>query len=173
MSEYVQIGYTQKTHGVGGEIRIFIEDNYEDDFLQASVVFLDMDGQMVPYFVEYIRGNHADILKFEDISSREEAQKLKSRQVYLRAEDLEVPAQEAPAEDATGFAFLEGFEVFDLEMGSLGPILRIDEYPHQEMAVINYKGREVMIPLHESLVESVDKEKRAIHLALPEGLLDL
>lgn len=173
MSEYVQIGFTQKTHGVEGELRIFIEEPFDEDFLNAHALFFDMGGQKVPYFIEYIRGANGDILKLEDIGSKEEAQKLTSTPVFLREADLIPVNDRENTPYAPQYEYLEGFEARDKVKGSLGTITRVDEYPHQEMAVVKYQGRETLIPLHESFIESIDREKKIIRFALPEGLLDL
>lgn len=173
MPEYIQIGYTQKTHGVEGELRIFIEEGFDEDFLNAQALFFETGGQMVPYFIEYIRGANDDIIKLEDIGSKEEAHKLASTPVFLREADLIPVNDRGNTPYAPQYEYLEGFEAWDREMGSLGVIIRVDEYPHQEMAVVKYKGREALIPLHGSIIESIDKKKKTVRFLLPEGLLDL
>lgn len=173
MDELIQIGYTQKSHGVEGELRIFVEEPYQEDFLNCHALFIEVDGQKVPYFIEYIRGANDDILKLEDISSKEEAQKLATKPVFLREADLIAEDDRDNSDYAPQFEFLEGFLARDAERGDLGEIIRVDEYPHQEMAVILMQNREVLIPLHESFILSVDEAGKIIHFQLPEGLLSL
>ena len=173
MEEYVQIGHTQKPHGVEGELRIFVEEAYLEDFLHSNALFLEIGGQKIPYFIDYIRGANGDILKFEDIGSREEAQKLASKPVFLRADDLIPDHDRENTSYAPQFEYLEGFEAEDETLGVLGPVLRVDEFPQQEMAVVGYRDREVLIPLHASLIISIDEAQRKIRFRLPEGLLDL
>ena len=173
MSEYVQIGYSQKTHGVEGELRIFIEEAFEEDFLNAEALFLDINGKKVPYFIEYIRGAANDILKLEEVGSMEEAQKLSSRPVFLRESDLIPEADRDNDSYAPQYEFLEDFEAWDEERGFLGKILRVDEYPRQEMAVVAYKGREVLIPLQDQLLVDIDEKGKKVRFNLPDGLLEL
>jgi 16S rRNA processing protein RimM len=45
--------------------------------------------------------------------------------------------------------------------------------PQQEMAFVIHNGREVLIPLNESLIVSVDRENKTLLMDLPEGLLDM
>lgn len=173
MAEFVRIGYTQKTHGVEGELRIFLEEEYEEDFLNSQAVFLDVNGKKIPFFIEYIRGADDDILKLEEVNSREEAQKWSSKELFLRESDL-IPAKDREnTAYEPQFAFLEGFEAVDGDLGPLGPILRVDEYPQQEMAVILYKKREALIPLQEPLLQRIDEVGKKVYFKLPEGLLDL
>jgi 16S rRNA processing protein RimM len=44
--------------------------------------------------------------------------------------------------------------------------------PQQEMAFLDYRGREVLIPLNEQLIISIDETQKHILMDLPEGLLD-
>ena len=173
MPEFIQIGYTQKTHGVEGELRIFLEEEFEEDFLNADALFLEANGSKIPFFIEYIRGANADIVKLEDIKSKEEAMQWTSKPVFLRESDLIPETDRENTGYIAQFEHLEGFEAWDKEKGLLGTITRIDEYPHQEMAVIIYKGREALIPLQEPLLQSIDEAARVVRFQLPEGLLDL
>ncbi|MEQ1744166.1 MAG: hypothetical protein ABMA02_01985 [Saprospiraceae bacterium] len=80
---YVQIGFTRKTHGVAGEIKIVIEEPFEDLFLDADRVFLEIKGAKVPYLIKNVRGGGDLIVLFEDVANREEALTLQARGVFL------------------------------------------------------------------------------------------
>ena len=54
MSDYQSVGFTKKTYGVKGELKVNIPDNYLEDFAQAEVLFLGLAGRKIPYFIEYI-----------------------------------------------------------------------------------------------------------------------
>jgi 16S rRNA processing protein RimM len=45
--------------------------------------------------------------------------------------------------------------------------------PQQEIAVVVYQNKEVLIPLNEKLIVSIDEDKKVILMDLPEGLLTL
>ncbi|MCB0626611.1 MAG: 16S rRNA processing protein RimM [Saprospiraceae bacterium] len=172
MEEYVQIGKTQKTHGVRGELRVGVEEIYLDDFLQAKVLFLDVQGRQVPFFVEQTREVSPHLLcKLEEVDTPEAARELTNRPLYLRRKDLTV-GQEQPEGDLL-FGFVAGYEAFEQTAGRLGPILEVLEYPQQEMAVVDYQGREVLIPLHADLIQELDRKKKTIVWQLPAGLLEL
>jgi len=63
-----------------------------------------------------------------------------------------------------------GLHIEDITHGDLGPIVRIDAYPQQEMAIIIKDGTEILIPLHEQLMKSIDLDKKVVLMDLPEGL---
>mgnify|MGYP003841375859 CR=1 FL=1 len=48
------------------------------------------------------------------------------------------------------------FTLVDAEIGELGKIEDVIEFPQQEMAVISHNEKEVFIPLHESLIEKLN-----------------
>ena len=50
----VQIGYTQKPHGWNGGIRLKVEERYEEDLELAKVLFIEVNGAQLPYFIEEI-----------------------------------------------------------------------------------------------------------------------
>ena len=67
---------------------------------------------------------------------------------------------------------LIGMHIHDDTLGDLGPIIRIDEYPQQEMAILEKEdGTEVLIPLHEQMISSISQEEGKIFMDLPEGLV--
>lgn len=167
---YVEIGHSKKTHGVDGEVKVFIEPEYLDAFLEAAVVFFDVQGGYVPFFVERIREASALLLKLEDVNSPEAAAAVTGKSLYMRSADLQFVSTGAAAVDYT---FLEGFRIVDRESGPVGPIREILEYPQQVLAVVDYRGKEVLVPLHDQLITRVDKEAQVLEMDLPEGLLAL
>ena len=51
MKEMILIGKTKKASGVKGELKVNIDEKYLEDFLQATVLFLTIQGKNVPFFV--------------------------------------------------------------------------------------------------------------------------
>jgi 16S rRNA processing protein RimM len=174
MTNYIQIGYTQKTHGVAGELKIMIETPFTEDFLKNDRVFLEIKGGKIPYFVEAIRGSDGNIVKFEDIDNREKALSLQSKPVFLREEDLIPDADrelDIPEEETLEFEYLTGFQLHDATLGLVGTIEEVLEMPQQEMAALHYHGQYVLIPLHTALILDINKNGKTIQMDLPEGLL--
>lgn len=169
---FVSIGFTRKTHGVKGELKCSIEEDYKAIILKKGRVFLDQKGRKVPFFVEEIRGAGEPIVKFEDIDNREDALLLQSREIFLPENDLPVNFV-VEDEDELAYAFVVGFRLLDQTVGLIGEIEDVVEMPQQEMAVVQYKGREVMIPLNEQFVLAIDEEKQEVKVDLPDGLLNM
>lgn len=163
------VGRTNKTHGFDGTLRITIEPAYENDYRAATVIFLEVSGQPTPFFVEDRRGNDSGFIKLEEVDSREDARSLTDKVVFLRREDIHTAvARKLPQTD-----LLIGFLIRDQEKGTIGKIIDTMELPQQLMAVVMYQDQEVLIPLSDALILSVDSGQRHILMDLPEGLLDI
>lgn len=172
---YINIGQTRKTHGVNGEMKISIEDRYLEDFLKNERIFLDVKGVKVPYFVASVRGKGEIILLLEEVTSKEAAFALQSREIHLREQDL-IPDHERELEieeeEELEYAHVAGFMLIDQTLGEIALVREVLDMPQQEMAFLDYQGREVLIPLNAQLIVSIDKEKRSLLMDLPDGLLD-
>lgn len=170
MDKYIAIGRVSKTHGVDGALKLKIKDRYWDDFVEAEVLFVESAGKVVPYFIEEFRGGQDPIVKFEDLDQREAAQALSGKEIFMRESDL-LPENEAP--NVEQYERFEAYQVTDQELGNLGKIAEIVESPGQYLAILEYQGREVSIPLNPVFIQSVDHAAKTVFVDLPEGLLDL
>jgi 16S rRNA processing protein RimM len=169
--EYISIGHTKKTHGAAGEIKVVIEDRFLEDFAQTDVVFINILGKPAPFFIEDVRVAGDLLLKLEEIDTPAQAKTLTSSEIFLRKQDLlHVEDEDAPP---STFKIFEGYEIEDEKMGKIGKIIEVVDLPQQELAVVEYEGREVMIPLHPDLIKKIDKKTGTIILNLPDGILDL
>lgn len=169
MTAYVKIGNTKKSYGVKGDLRIFVESAYEPDLRAVDVVFLDINGRKVPYFIEQVYENAGLMVKFEEVDSKEAALKLSNKEIFLRKEDLRSDQKEVDLP----LTQLVGFHLEDLSVGKIGPIVDVLEMPQQIMAVVEYEGKELLIPLNDQFIQAVFPEKELIQMDLPEGILDL
>ncbi len=168
----IQIGFTKKTHGLQGELKIAVEEPFEDLFFQAERIFLEQKGAKVPYFIESVRGGGELIVKFEDINDKDAAMPLQSKPVFLPAS--EVPEETLlPIDPVTMYAGLEGYRLIDQTLGEIGIIESIIAAPQQELAVLTYKGKEVLAPLNDRFVQNIDREARQVKGDFPEGLFEL
>ena len=165
-----QLGYIVRTHGVKGQVVAFFDVDYPEDYEELESVFLQLNGKLVPFFINAldIQPNGRIILKFEDVDSIVEAEKLKNIPLYL-------PLDQLPELDEDQFYFHEviGYSVVDEQLGELGTIREIYEMPHQDLMAMDYQGVEVLIPVQDELILRADKTARKLYVNLPEGLVDI
>ncbi|KQN34401.1 16S rRNA processing protein RimM [Pedobacter sp. Leaf41] len=167
--EAFYVGYVTKTRGLKGEVQIFFEfDEYEQ--LTFDVMFADMNGKLVPYFVAdaKLQANKTGYFNFDDVNHIDKAQPLLKKKLYL-------PLNLMPERDENEFFYtdLKGFTAVDKSLGELGEILEVNEYPQQFIATVLYQQTEILFPLNEDFIVEIDDEKKILTLDLPEGLLDI
>jgi 16S rRNA processing protein RimM len=65
------IGTISKAHGVAGELIIRFEAYDAEKYSKTESIFIETDGQLVPFFVEkyLVKDDQLAIVKLEDIES--------------------------------------------------------------------------------------------------------
>ena len=169
MSDYIEIGFLKKTHGVKGYIHIAIDEWYEEDLANAKALFVDKRGRKQPYFIEKILFAGKDTIKLEEFNTMEEARVITQQAVFLRSADVTALKVE---ESDLEFDYLKDFTLFDGKQ-ELGIIKEVLDFPQQEMACVEINKNEVFIPLQEALIVNIDEGKSTITMNLPEGLIDI
>ena len=171
MKDLIEIGYTKKPHGLKGEIKVNIKDKYLEDFLRSNCLFLDLNRSIIPHFILDIRNTKHLLVLFEDVDSIGEAEKIAGKKIMLREKDL-IPEEEKVLElEVLEYAFAEGFVMEDVIQGLIGTILSVEEFPQQEMAFVEYKDREVLVPMIDHFIVEINKKEKRILVELPEGML--
>lgn len=171
MDNLISIGYTKKPHGLKGELKVQIEEVFVDDFLEADTIFLEMKGKKVPFFIENAREGNEILVKLEEVDSRETADTLSGKEIFLREEDIDLTEDEEETEE--DFSEYIGFEIQDIALGPIGIIEEIIEYPQHSVAVISYQNREVLIPMNRVFIRDIQPDKKILIMELPQGLLEL
>jgi 16S rRNA processing protein RimM len=164
----IPIGRLGKPYGTAGALRARVEEEFLPFLLSADAVFSPVDGKPAPFFVEEILSEEPPILKLEEVDSKEDARAISGQELLLRESDI-APEQADPE----GYRAMIGYTVQEEEAGVVGPIEEVVELPEQIMAVVDYNGRQVLIPINEHFMRSFDPEQRIVYMRLPKGLLDL
>ncbi len=170
MEDIINIGYTQKVYGLDGRLKIKIEAQYIEDFVDCGVLFLEVNGKPLPYFIEEISvlGKQQLLLKLEDVNDRETANTLTSKSISIRSIDI-VQTEKVQEGNKT---YID-YTIIDKEQGIVGKITSVEEFPQQEMAFLKHKGKEILIPLNDDFIIKIDSTQKEILMDLPLGLLEL
>lgn len=140
-----------------------------DDVFNCEYFFLEIDGLQVPFFItrRKIVGDKL-VVKFEDIDTEEKAKELLKKKISVEEHLLPTGADEEGS-----FKDLIGYTLIDESFGTLGPLNSVQEMPHQLIAQCFVNGKEVLFPLTDNFIESIDDAEKIIRLQLPQGLLDV
>ncbi len=164
--EVYKIGRLGKAHGVKGEVSFQFDDDIFDR-VDADYLVLDIDGILVPFFMEEyrFRSDTVCLVKFCDIDTQQRAQELTGCDVYF-PRTLAEEADEMPS-----LSMLVGFEIVNNANGeTVGHIAAIDD----STANILFEMEDgMLIPANDELITDIDSEQRLIRMNIPEGLLDI
>ena len=137
------------------------------DRVDADYLVLELDGILVPFFMEEyrFRSDSTALVKFEDIDTQDRARELTNCDVYF-------PRSLADDdEEELSWTFLVGFDIVEAKTGKkVGTIASIDDSTANILFELE-DGR--LIPASEELITDIDKEKNTITIDLPDGILDL
>ncbi len=164
-----ELGFITKLHGVKGQLVLHLDVDYPDEYEELESVFLELKGNLVPFFIDDIRiqGNKA-IVSFEDINSTDEAEAIKGSVAFL-------PLSCLPELEEGQFYFHQvlGFSVVENNQ-KLGTVEFFNQGSAQTLMVFTHtSGKEVLVPVSESILLGADFEKQELYVNLPEGLLEI
>lgn len=170
MVDVFKIGRIGKPHGVKGELQMQFSDDVFDR-TNADYVFLEIDGLLVPFFIEEyrFRNDSLVLMKFSDIDTAERARELTGCDVYFPREQSDNDAENI------SWAEIIGYNVVDSSNdNSIGTIRSVDDSTTNILfSVINEDGKEYLLPVNNDLIEDISKKSKTIIMHIPNGLLSL
>ncbi|MEO6285144.1 MAG: ribosome maturation factor RimM [Dyadobacter sp.] len=164
------LGYIVRTHGTNGNVVIFLDVDYPEDYDELDAVFVEIKGELVPYFISNfnLQKQANAIVTFEDVNTIEKAQALVGSSLYLSLDELE-----ELSEEEFYYHEIKGFTVIDQNQGELGIVREVYSLNGQDLIAMDYQGVEILIPTAEDIVLKADKEQKHLLVNLPEGLLEV
>ena len=164
------LGKIVKKYSFKGELLVKLDTDDPIIYTKMESVFIDKNKNLIPFFIERSSLHKSTLLrvKFEDIDSEEDANKLLKSELYLPLEFL-------PQLTGNKFYYHEivGFEAEDLSFGLVGIVKGVNDTTNQAILEIDRNGSEILIPLIDDFIKSVDREQKKIILVVPEGLIDI
>ena len=164
--EVYRIGRLGKTHGVKGEVSLQFDDDIFDR-MDADYLVLELDGILVPFFIEEyrFRSDTVALIKFEDVDTQQRANELTGCDVYFPR------ALAADDEGEVSLSLLVGFDLVEANGGTtIGRIAAIDDTTANLLFELE-DG--CLIPANDDLIRDIDTKRKTIKMEIPEGLLEL
>lgn len=167
--DYYFLGKVIKPHGFDGKVNTYLDTDDPGEYQNLEIVYLNINNSPVPFFIEHlsIKNNKATV-KFRDVDDLKNAEILTQKEMYL-------PLSSLPPLSGKKFYYHEvvGFTVIDESFGTLGPISQILEYPNQAVMQVVHNEKEVLVPISEAVITTVDREKKVITINAPKGLIEI
>ena len=159
-----RIAQVLKSNGTDGGLLISLLDVLPEDIDLQEPVFIEFDGLPVPFYFESFtpRGTSRALVHLTGVRNLKDADELSGCAIY--ADYFEEDADED----------LTGWTVQSPEGAMIGTVEDYEDIPGNTCLWVRCPdGRQVLLPLHEDLVVSIDEASRTIILTIPEGILDL
>ena len=158
----LRIAKVLKSNGVDGDVLVSAPDVALED-LQGPVL-IDFDGLPAPFFIESCtrRGSGKYIIHLTDVCNLDDAEELVGR--FLMSDEVE--EEDDAAQDFTGWKVLNRGDY-------VGTVTDYEPIPGNLCLYLKpaEDADEIIIPLHEDLIISIDEESLTLNLNLPDGLL--
>lgn len=168
--EVYKIGRIGKPHGILGEVHFLFDDDVFDR-VESDYLILDIDGILVPFFMEEyrFRGESSALVKFCDIDTQDKARELTNCDVYF--------PYSLTDEDPENIRWTQiiGFNLVDTRtQQNIGSVIGIDDNTMNILFEVETPDKKIiLVPANEELIEEVNTDNKYISIQVPEGLLDL
>lgn len=158
----LRIAKVLKSNGVDGDVLVSAPDVALEEI--QGPVLIDFDGLPAPFFIESCsrRGTGKYIVHLTDVCNLEDAEELVGR--FLMSDEVE--EEDDAVQDFTGWKVLNRGDY-------VGTVTDCEPIPGNYCLYLKpaEDADEIIIPLHEDLIISIDEDSLTLNLNLPDGLL--
>ena len=161
---WIRVGKVTRTHGLKGELKFYPSEQNSATVQSGQRVCL---GE-IQLKIESVRGVKAPfILKLGGINNIEAAKSFAGHEVRVAREDFE------PLPEGEFYRFeIEGLNVFNDTGKYYGVIEEIVETGSNDVYVVRGEGKEWLIPMIDSVVQTIDLEQGKLIFHCVEGLFE-
>ncbi len=166
--EFLEVGKIINTHGLRGEVKVVTWTDSPEVFEELSYVVAKMHGEEVRLDVSGVKYQKNNIIvKFAQFDSIEKAEQYKNAVLLASRDELgELP------EGVYYIADLIGCSVF-ADGEKIGVLADVFSTGSNDVYDIKREGRKnLLVPIIEGVLKSVDIENKEIVIKIPEGLED-
>lgn len=162
MDKLIFVGKIGKPHGIKGYCILHLSEDI--DWENIHSLFIEIDNVPVPYLIEDLQSfNQKNIVKLKLVDDVNQAKKLVNKNILV--EEQFVISDE--------YVELIGFSVKDInknnfEIGIVEDI--ISEKGLEWLVIKNKNNNEILLPLNDDLIESIDENNRIIFYKAVEGM---
>jgi 16S rRNA processing protein RimM len=162
--DWIPVGRVTRTHGLKGELKFYPAD--EDDLVVQNDQQIRLGETTLK--IKSVRGAKSPfIVKFEGVDSIEAAQNLSGQEVLVAREDFE----SLPEGEYYRFE-IEGLKAFDDTGKYYGVVEDIIATGSNDVYVVRGDGKEWLVPMIDSIVQSIDLEQGKLIFHCVEGLFE-
>ena len=165
----IEVGKIINTHGLRGEVKVMPWTDTPDVFEDLEQVFIRTKKEEKKLTIRQIKYQKNNlIIKFAELERIEEAELLKNNILWADRDDLgELP------EGVYYITDLIGLDVVDESGTKLGSLTDVLQTGANDVYVVKREGaRDLLLPVIDEVVLSVNLEEKKVTVRLMEGLDD-
>jgi len=167
--DFYYLGNITKPFGSKGQVVAYLDVDEPLQYKKLESVYLDLDGEWVPFFIEEIEFQSGSkvLFHFEGVNTSQDAAVYTGRKMYL-------PLTYLPPLKGKKFYYHEvkGFIVIDKVKGNIGTLVKVIDLPRQCLLQIAFGEKEILVPLLDEIILKVDRKKKELYICAPDGLID-
>ncbi|RKX69710.1 16S rRNA processing protein RimM [candidate division TA06 bacterium] len=169
MREDINIGIIGKTHGIQGYFRVKSLSDFPERFIEMSKLRLKDKNEERIYDVEdvLIRNNQI-LIKVKGVDSREDAINLNGQSIVI-----DISERMKLKDDTYYINNLIGMHVYSKKGDTIGEVFNIINNGANDILVIKNGNNEILIPMINQFVKSINIKNREIIITPIEGLIDV
>jgi 16S rRNA processing protein RimM len=169
MSDFFAIGKIVKSRGLKGELVVQPLTDRPERFQALKKVWVGIANSDPSLFqLEEVRVKGQAIhLRLQEIGTRDAADALVGKYLYVTDEDLVRPPQ------GTHFVHdIIGSRVIDEQGREVGTVEEIWKLPANDVYVVRQGKRERLVPAVQSIIERIDTQKKQVHVRMMEDFVE-
>ena len=184
MEQFLRIGVITTTHGIRGEVKVFVTTDSPERFKEVKDVILRGEKEEIKTEITGVKFfKDMAIVKFACFNTPEEAVKFRQADIMIDRKDAQ-PLEEGEyyIADLIGCRVLLDAESLPLlksskkeiqadEEGCIGTVKDVLQTGANDVYIIDTSAGELLIPVIKDCIRNVDIEKGEIRVHLMPGLL--
>jgi 16S rRNA processing protein RimM len=168
--DFFILGKVVKTSGYKGSLVFFFDVDDPAVYQDLEAVFIEVGGELIPFAIHTLQPKTGNtfFVALQDVEGEEAASALVGYNILL-------PLSYLPKLTGNQFYFHEiiGFKAIDTQRGEIGVIESVMDQGKQAIFIIRFKGKEILVPVSDEIIQKVSRKEETIYLNTPEGLIDI
>lgn len=163
------LGKITRKHGLSGNLILKLDTDQPEFYKKLESIFVEINGLLVPFFIEKIIWQKQDSLNILLKNSTESlVEQVLGKNVFL-------PLSTLPQLTGDQFYYHEviGFEILEEDGKTCGKIVSVNDQTAQHYFILDLAQNEIIIPIIKEWILEVNRNEKFIKMSLPDGLMDV
>ena len=164
----ISIGVFTKPHALKGDLKVFLYNERSQTLVKGINIWIKTKNDFISFKLDNIKGTYKNmILKLSNVDTRSSSEELINKEIFVSRDDF--PEIE---EDDFYLNDIIGFDVTDEKNNSLGSLIDILDLNGNQVIVIKFKNKEILVPNVNEYVSLFDFKNRKIVVRNIEQFID-